>query len=238
MTLLQAIDLGKRYGDTVALEGLNLSVDAGEVVCLLGANGAGKTTTLNLFLGFLQPSSGEARVAERVVHQEPDIAREALGYLPEVVQLYPLLSGTETLRYFNDLAGKPPLRADDASAALVRVGLAPAAHDRRVATYSKGMRQKLGLAVALAKGAQALLLDEPLSGLDPKAANELVALIRRLAGDGVAVLAVTHDIFRAQQMADRIGIMRTGHLVDMLSARAMSATEIEDLYVHHLRDVA
>jgi ABC-2 type transport system ATP-binding protein len=238
MPLLETHALGKRYGDTVALEDLNLAVDAGEVVCLLGANGAGKTTTLNLLLGFLAPSSGEARVDGRVVHADPQAARARLGYLPEVVQLYPMLSGIETLRYFADLSGKPRPGDDDLHRTLSQVGLQRDAHARRVSGYSKGMRQKLGLAIALSKGAQVLLLDEPLSGLDPKAANELVALVRGLAADGHAILAVTHDIFRAQQMADRIGIMRQGHLVDMVDPRTMSAAEIEALYVHHLRDVA
>lgn len=238
MSLLEANNLGKRYGDTVALEDLNLTVKAGEVVCLLGANGAGKTTTLNLFLGFLAPSSGEALVDGRAVHEDPQAARAALGYLPEVVQLYPTLTGTETLRYFNDLAGRASGAPQFLRDRLNDVGLPSEAHDRRVATYSKGMRQKLGLAIALSKGARALLLDEPWSGLDPKAANELVGLVRGLAEQGSAVLAVTHDIFRAQQVADRIGIMRQGHLVETLDPRAMSAGQIEDLYVHHLRDVA
>lgn len=236
--MLETRALCKRYGDQVALDALDLKVDSGEVVCLLGANGAGKTTTLNLLLGFLAPTSGEARVDEVVVQSDPQAARARLGYLPEVVQLYPLLSGLETLRYFADLSGRPRPADDELHRMLSQVGLQRDAHGRRVAGYSKGMRQKLGLAIALSKGARALLLDEPLSGLDPKAANELVALVRRLAADGHAVLAVTHDIFRAQQMADRIGIMRQGRLVDMLDPRAMSAAEIEALYVHHLRDVA
>jgi ABC-2 type transport system ATP-binding protein len=236
--MLETRALCKRYGDQIALDALDLKVDSGEVVCLLGANGAGKTTTLNLLLGFLAPTSGEARVEEVVVHSDPQAARARLGYLPEVVQLYPLLSGLETLRYFADLSGRPRPADDELHRMLSQVGLQRDAHGCRVAGYSKGMRQKLGLAIALSKGARALLLDEPLSGLDPKAANELVALVRRLAADGHAVLAVTHDIFRAQQMADRIGIMRQGRLVDMLDPRAMSAAEIEALYVHHLRDVA
>ncbi|MDH5831124.1 ABC transporter ATP-binding protein [Luteimonas sp. M1R5S18] len=236
--MLETRALCKRYGDQIALDALDLKVDSGEVVCLLGANGAGKTTTLNLLLGFLAPTSGEARVEEVVVQSDPQAARARLGYLPEVVQLYPLLSGLETLRYFADLSGRPRPADDELHRMLSQVGLQRDAHGRRVAGYSKGMRQKLGLAIALSKGARALLLDEPLSGLDPKAANELVALVRRLAADGHAVLAVTHDIFRAQQMADRIGIMRQGRLVDMLDPRAMSAAEIEALYVHHLRDVA
>lgn len=238
MALLETKSLTKRYGEHVALEDLSLGVDAGEVVCLLGANGAGKTTTLNLLLGFLAPSSGEARVAGQRVHDDPRKARQALGYLPEVVQLYPLLTGVETLRYFAELAGARAPAEDALRATLTAVGLQRDAHARRVGLYSKGMRQKLGLAIALSKGAQALLLDEPLSGLDPNAANELVALVRRLAAEGRAILAVTHDIFRAQQMADRIGIMRSGHLVEVVDPRTMSATEIEALYVHHLRDAA
>lgn len=238
MALLQAKDLGKRFGDTMALEGLNLTVDAGEVVCLLGANGAGKTTTLNLFLGFLAPTAGQALVDGRAVHEDPPAARALLGYLPEVVQLYPTLTGTETLRYFNDLAGREKAGPEALWDRLREVGLQSEAHDRRVATYSKGMRQKLGLAIALSKGARAFLLDEPWSGLDPKAANELVDLVRRLAAEGNAILAVTHDIFRAQQVADRIGIMRQGRLVDTVDPSAMSARQIEELYVHHLRDVA
>ena len=238
MPLLETRALTRRYGHHIALDQLDLVVAAGETVCLLGANGAGKTTTLNLLLGFLAPSSGEARVDGRVVHADPQAARAQLGYLPEVVQLSPGLSGLETLRYFAELSGRPRPGNDDLHAMLDRVGLQRDAHARRVSGYSKGMRQKLGLAIALSKGARALLLDEPLSGLDPKAANELVALVRALAADGHAILAVTHDIFRAQQMADRIGIMRQGRLVDMVDPRTMSAAEIEALYVHHLRDVA
>jgi len=238
MPRLQAVALTRRFGAHTALDSLDLSVDAGEVVCLLGANGAGKTTTLNLMLGFLTPTSGEARVGGQVVHQDPVAARKILGYLPEVVHLYPALTGLETLRYFADLSGQPHPSDAELHRLLEQVSLPQDAHARRVGTYSKGMRQKLGLAIALSKKARALLLDEPLSGLDPKAANELVALVRALTADGHAVLAVTHDIFRAQQMADKIGIMRQGRLVDTVNPREMSAAEIEALYVHHLRDVA
>jgi len=238
MSLLQAVALTRRFGTQTALDALDLSVDAGEVVCLLGANGAGKTTTLNLMLGFLTPTSGEARVNGQVVHQDPSAARQDLGYLPEVVHLYPALSGLETLRFFADISGQAHPSDDELHQLLERVGLARDAHARRVGTYSKGMRQKLGLAIALSKKAKALLLDEPLSGLDPHAANELVALVRALAADGHAVLAVTHDIFRAQQMADRIGIMRQGQLVEMMNPGGMSAADIEAVYVHHLKGAA
>ena len=229
--------LSKRYGDVAALEDLELTVAAGEVVCLLGANGAGKTTTLQILLGFVPPSSGQARVAGHDVARAPALARACAGYLPEVVELYPWLDGLETLAYFEGLAGRRP-GAAALTAALDRVGLPGAAHRRRVATYSKGMRQKLGLAIALAKGAEVLLLDEPMSGLDPAAANDLVGQLRELAATDVAILMVTHDIFRAQQVADRIGIMRRGRRVEELVPAAMAPQEIERLYVHHLRDDA
>jgi ABC-2 type transport system ATP-binding protein len=234
---IRTTGLAKSYGATRALVGLDLTVATGEIVCLLGANGAGKTTTLQLILGFTPPSAGSAWIGGIEVTRDPEGARARAGYLPEVVELYPQLSGLETLRYFEELAG----RRSDAAAAratLTAVGLPADAFERRVATYSKGMRQKLGLAVAMTKGAGALLLDEPMSGLDPVAANQLVQLLRQLAGAGAAILVVTHDIFRAQQVADRIGIMRRGELVDELSAAAMTAPEIERLYVSHLRDLA
>lgn len=236
--LLKAERLRKCYGSTVALDGLDLSVHSGEVVALLGGNGAGKSTTLGLFLGLISPTSGSAMVAGHDASANPSQARKALGYLPEVVHLYPMFTGIETLRYFNDAAARSALTDDAAKAALVRVGLDADAHHKRVSEYSKGMRQKLGLAISLAKEASALLLDEPLSGLDPRAANDLVGLIKNIAAQGTSVLLVTHDIFRAQQMADRIGIMRRGHLVDMIDATKMNASDIESLYVHHLRDVA
>lgn len=237
-TMLEAKQLCKRYDQTVALDCLDLQVKSGEVVALLGANGAGKSTTLGLFLGLLKPSSGKAIVAGYTVSENPQAARESLGYLPEVVNLYPVFTGIETLCYFNDAAARPKLSREAAEIALLQVGLQKEAHDRRVAEYSKGMRQKLGLAISLAKKASALLLDEPLSGLDPRAANDLVGLVKDLSDQGTTILAVTHDIFRAQQMADRIGIMRSGKLIEMVDTNSMSATDIEELYIHHLRDVS
>ncbi|MGO1893846.1 MAG: ATP-binding cassette domain-containing protein, partial [Luteimonas sp.] len=130
MPLLETCALTKRYGDTLALDGLELAIAAGEVVCLLGANGAGKTTTLNLLLGFLAPSSGEARVDGRVVHEDPQAARARLGYLPEVVQLYPLLGGLETLRYFSDLSGRARPSNGELHRMLDRVGLQRGARAR------------------------------------------------------------------------------------------------------------
>ena len=235
--MLEVTGVCKRFDGRLVLDDVSLRVDAGEVVCLLGANGAGKTTTLNVLLGFLAVDAGEVRIAGQSAPRELARARQRLGYVPEVVQLYPTLDALETLEYFADMADVPRPDAATAASLLSRVGLQASAHGQRVATYSKGMRQKLALALALVKQAQALLLDEPLSGLDPQAANDFVADMREAASAGMAVLMVTHDVLRAAQVADRIGIMRGGKLIAMLDAREMSGADLERIYIEHLRDV-
>ena len=233
--LLEAKGLGKRFGATVAIDDLDLAVAEGEVVCLLGANGAGKTTTINLFLGFLAPDSGSASVDGIDVAESPFEARKRLAYLPESVALYPKLTGLENIAFFDRLAGAE--RSDAELTTLLReAGLPDEAHDRRTATYSKGMRQKVGIAIAMARRARALLLDEPLSGLDPSAANGLGKLIRGLRDDGCAVLMATHDIFRAKEIGNRIGIMMRGKLVNVLDADSLDAREIEQVYLAHLQE--
>ena len=234
--ILQAMELSKNFGDKKALNALNLNVNEGEIICLLGANGAGKTTTINLFLGFLEPSSGKAYVDGKDVSENTDYIRSKLAYVPEQVNLYPSLTGLENLSYFSKLANKETL--DDAKLfeLIDRVGLDRNAASDRVENYSKGMRQKIGLAIALAKQAKALLLDEPLSGLDPKAANEFCALIRKLADEGTAILMATHDLFRAKEIGDRIGIMKAGNLVNVLQAQDINHAELEQIYLKHMHD--
>lgn len=233
--MLEARDLSKRYGNALALDALSLSVATGEALCLLGANGAGKTTTINLFLGFTDPSGGTALVDGHVVAEDPAAARAKLGYVAEVVALYPTLTGAENLAFFAELAGQ---RVDVArrDAILARLRFPEGAIDRPAGGYSKGMRQKLGLAIALMKDARAILLDEPLSGLDPAAANDLVEVLRETAAGGTALLISTHDIFRAKDVAARIGIMRHGQLVDMVDPGSLSASELEALYLRHMAE--
>ncbi|WP_207759310.1 ABC transporter ATP-binding protein [Sandarakinorhabdus cyanobacteriorum] len=235
--VLEARGLTKRYGAALALDGLNLAVAAGETLCLLGANGAGKTTTLNLFLGFTAPTAGAALVDGLVVAEDPAAARARLGYVAEVVSLYPSLSGAENLAFFAGLAGVAvdPARRD---AILARLRFPADAILRPAGTYSKGMRQKLGLAIALMKEARVILLDEPLSGLDPAAANDLVGVLRETAAGGVALLISTHDIFRAKEVASRIGIMRHGRLVAMIDPASLSAGELEHMYLTHMAERA
>ena len=234
--MLAASDLAKHYGDIVALRGLDLEVRAGEIFCLLGANGAGKTTTIQLFLGFIEPTRGSASVDGRSVREHPLETKRAVAYIPENVMLYPNLSGLENLEFFATLAGRSDLSAKELSSALERAGLARDAMDRRVGSYSKGMRQKVGIALAMVKHAKALLLDEPTSGLDPKASNEFSALLERVREDGVAVLMATHDIFRSKEVGDRVGIMKHGELVATFDTAELSHADLERVYLEHMHD--
>lgn len=234
--MLQAIDLLKKFDDRVALDRLNLEIAPGEIFCLLGANGAGKTTTINLFLDFLRPTSGEARVKGLSVAEHPLETKRLLAYIPEQVMLYRNLSGMENLAYFASLAGHGRETPAQLAAYLARAGLPAEAAARRVGTYSKGMRQKVGIAIALAKRAEALLLDEPTSGLDPKASNEFSVLLEQLSGEGVAILMATHDLFRAKETGTRVGIMKRGRLMQTLRTDEIGHADLEQLYLDHMAD--
>ena len=234
--ILEARDLVKHYGDFAALKGLNLTIGDGEVFCLLGANGAGKTTTIQLFLGFLEPTSGSAKIKGMEVQDHPLETKRHLAYIPENVILYPNLSGLENLTYFSTLAGTEDTSEERLRATLDRAGLPKDAVERPVGTYSKGMRQKVGIAMAIARQASLLLLDEPTSGLDPKASNEFAQLVSSLREEGVAVLMATHDLFRSREIASRIGIMKRGVLVDEIDAASVSHTDLENIYLEHMRD--
>jgi len=230
--MISAQNLTKKYGEQTALDSLTLNIAPGEIFCLLGQNGAGKTTTINCFLGFTQPTSGKAFINGLDVAEQPIESKRHLAYLPEVVMLYPNLSGLENLDYFSRLAGFKHEKGE-LMTCLETAGLQEADGKRRVSEYSKGMRQKVGIAIALAKHAKALFLDEPTSGLDPKASNDFSDLLLQLKSDGVAVLMATHDIFRAKDVATRIGIMKDGSLVNVLDnfKDVLHAKEIEDIYL-------
>ena len=232
--MLQAKSLTKRFNGHVALDDLDLEIPAGEIFCLLGANGAGKTTTINLFLGFLEPDGGAALVDGLDVVKEPLEVKRRVAYIPEQVNLYRNLSGLENLEYFTELSGRRGLATQDLVGILGEVGLDAEAANRRVGTYSKGMRQKVGIAIAVAKEARALLLDEPTSGLDPKASNEFSRLLKHLAARGVAVLMATHDLFRAKQDGARVGIMRNGKLIETLDTGDLEHADLEAIYLGHM----
>ena len=209
---LEAAALSVSRGGRSVLRRVSFAVQPGETYALLGGNGAGKSTTLLTFLGFLQPDSGAARVLGRQVETDIAAARRAIAYLPESAALYDHLDARENLQYLLDLGGSRA-RGADIERALDEVALPDAARSRRLAVHSKGMRQKVALALALLRDSEVLLLDEPTSGLDPLAIDEFHALVRRLAADGKAVLMVTHDLYGACRSADRIGLLRDGELV-------------------------
>ncbi|MCS4292561.1 ABC-2 type transport system ATP-binding protein [Comamonas sp. BIGb0152] len=230
--ILEARDLTIQRDSRTTLKNLNLGIASGTVYALLGGNGAGKTTTLNAFLGFVKAFSGQALVdgINASVHSQD--ARSRLAYLPENVALYPYLSGVENLRYFC-MISKLPLTKDGAHELLMSSGLAADAHDRKVAGYSKGMRQKVGLAIATARHAHAMLLDEPTSGLDPAAANEFAQSVLVAKHAGMAILMATHDLHNVLQVADRIGILREGQLVSEFDAKRVDHYMLERIYLEH-----
>jgi ABC-2 type transport system ATP-binding protein len=234
--MLEAINLTKAYNGTKALDALNLKIAPGEVFCLLGANGAGKTTTINLFLNFIEPTSGTAKINELDVTAQPLETKRFIAYIPEQVMLYKNLTGLENLEYFSALAGHDEYTREQFLGFFDQVGLQRDAAEKRVGAYSKGMRQKVGIAIALAKQARALLLDEPTSGLDPKASNEFSALLKKLSDNGVAVLMATHDLFRAKESGTRVGIMRQGQLRTTLKTEEIGHADLERIYLEHMHN--
>jgi len=228
--VLEASKILAGYGNKTILRQLDLHIYAGEIYALLGANGAGKTTTLSVFLGFVRPTSGQVRVAGIDPVSAPAKARQQLAYIPENVALYEHLSARENMAYLLDLAGQNagPAAID---AALAAAGLDASAFDHRVSGFSKGMRQKVAIALALARKVPALLLDEPTSGLDPQATREFNRLLDLLRSEGVAVLMVTHDLLSAADIADRIGFLDAGQLLEEVAATGEERFDVRAL--HH-----
>lgn len=204
-------DLAVARGGRRVVDGLSLSVAPGEVYALLGGNGTGKSTTLFATLGLIPRAGGAISVQGQDPAQGPDAVRQAAAYLPENVALYDHLTAVENVRYFLDLAGETRSRSE-LDQAFDAVRLDPAARGRGVGGFSKGMRQKTAIALALLRRTPVLLLDEPTSGLDPSAARDFHDLILDLRGRGVAVLMVTHDLFGAADTADRVGVLRDGRI--------------------------
>ncbi|HUP21490.1 MAG TPA: ABC transporter ATP-binding protein [Thermoanaerobaculia bacterium] len=217
-----------------ALDGLNLEVAEGEVYCLLGANGAGKTTAIHLLLDFISPTSGEALIDGINVARKPLEAKTRVAFLPENVQLYGALSVRQNLGFFCEVYGKR-MEQPELEALLEEVGLPAATLDRRVRHLSKGMRQKLGLAIVAVKGAQNLILDEPLSGLDPEAASSMVGALGRLRDRGTSILMSTHDVFRAKELADRVAILLDGRKILEKTREELRDADLERLYLEYIR---
>lgn len=226
---LEARSLCMQFGNTIALDNLNFKVKKGEIFCLLGQNGAGKTTTINIFLGLLKASSGIALVNNVSVTDHKHLS-QSLAYIPEVVQLYRNLNAVENLDFFSKLAGHN-YSTPQLESLLSKANLQEDAHHQRLSTFSKGMRQKVGIAIAIAKDASFILMDEPTSGLDPKASEEFAKTCRSLSENGVGIFMATHDIFNAVNIGSRIGIMKHGALIHDTTTENITAQELQELYI-------
>lgn len=204
--------VSKRYGDTVAVKDLDLEIAAGEVFGVLGPNGSGKTTTILMVLGLTEPDGGEISVLGLDPRRQPLSVKRQVGYLPDAIGFYDELSGRENLRYTARLNGMEPTLTEARIAdALARIGLSNAA-DRPVGGYSRGMRQRLGLADLLLKQPSLVILDEPTLGLDPRAADEFLDLIVNLKGEGVTVMLSSHLLHQVQSVCDRVGLFSAGEM--------------------------
>jgi ABC-2 type transport system ATP-binding protein len=236
--MLQAIDLTKRYEDQqLALDALNLEIKEGEIFFLLGANGAGKTTTINLFLNFIEPTGGKALINSIDVTKEPLESKKYVSYVSENVMLYGNFTARQNLDFFAKLGGKTNLTREDYYMRMREVGLQEEAFEKRLKTFSKGMRQKVGLTIAIIKDAPNILLDEPTAGLDPKAAAELLQILVNLKRQGKSILMCTHDIFRAKNIADRVGIMKEGRLVMVRTREEFMEDDLEKIYMDYMQEM-
>ena len=212
--VIQLKNLSKTYGDFTAVDRLNLNIYPGEIFGLLGPNGAGKTTTILMMLGLTEPAAGEAFVCGSDATRNPMQVKRKVGYMPDDVGFYEDRSALDNLVYTARLNRIPEAEARSRALLLLeRVGLAEAAH-KRTGTFSRGMRQRLGLADVLIKNPQVIILDEPTLGIDPEGVRELLALIRDLSrNEGLTVLLSSHHLHQVQQICDRVGLFVQGKLI-------------------------
>jgi len=233
--MIETVNLTKRYEDgQLAVDHLSFKVEPGEIFCMFGANGAGKTTTINLLLNFIPPTEGQALLEGIDVDKEPLRSKDYVAFVSENVMLYGNFTAYQNLDYFSKLAGKRGFTRADYARALKAVGLQEEAYEARTRTYSKGMRQKLGLAIAFLKDAPNILLDEPTSGLDPKSGQEFLNLLVEMRDKGKSILMSTHDIFRAKLIADRVGFMKKGRLVMLKTRAELQGEDLTELYIQYM----
>ena len=233
--MIEVERLVKRYGANLAVAGIDLAARPGEVVALLGPNGAGKSTTIRAITGLLRPTSGRVRVAGHDLERAPLAAKAALGYVPDRPYLYPKLTARELLRFVARLRCVPD-GEDRSDAWLEAFGLLTVANEL-IETYSHGMRQKLTFAAALLSDPPVLVVDEPMVGLDPRAARQVRQLMRDHANRGHTVLLTTHAMDVAEALADRVVVMHQGRIAASGSMQELRATAgtgdagLEDIFL-------
>ncbi len=227
--IIELQDLTKRYEGHTAVDGLHLTIGKGEVFGLLGPNGAGKSTTILMMLGLTEPTSGSVRVCGVDSTRNPLAVKKRVGYMPDDVGFYDDRSGFENLVYTAQLNRTPRREAEERAAALIeRVGLAHAG-ERPVGAYSRGMRQRLGLADVLIKQPEVIVLDEPTLGIDPEGVREFLELIRTLSRDeGLTVLLSSHHLHQVQQVCDRVGLFVSGRLLACGTVEELSQQLFEE----------
>lgn len=235
--MLEAKDLTMKYEDgLLALDHLNFKVEPGEIFCMFGANGAGKTTTINLFLNFIQPTEGTTLIEGIDVTKEPLKSKDYVSFVSENVMLYDNFSAFQNISYFSKLAGKRNLTKDDYAQVFKRVGLQEEAFNMRTKKFSKGMRQKLGIAIAIVKDVPNIILDEPTSGLDPRSGQEFLELLLELRDKGKSIFMSSHDIFRAKYIADNVGFMMKGKMVMLQTKEELKDQDLNKLYVEYMQE--
>lgn len=212
--IIRTSELVKQYGDVTAVDHLNLEIHKGEVFGLLGPNGAGKTTTTLMLLGLTDPTSGTAEISGLDCTRDALAVKKIVGYLPDNVGFYPDMSGRENLIFSGMMNGLTRKEAEERAVGLLeRVGMTYAA-DRKTGTYSRGMRQRLGIADVLMKDPEIIIMDEPTLGIDPSGMRELTALIRELSvKDGRTILISSHELYQIQEISDRVGIFVKGRMI-------------------------
>jgi ABC-2 type transport system ATP-binding protein len=211
--IIETKDLTKKYGDFVAVRSLNLSVKQGEIFGLLGPNGAGKTTTILMLLGLTEPTSGQVKVMGFDPTHQPLRIKSQAGYMPDQVGFYDELTARENLAYIAKLNGLAHTEAEKRiSEVLDKVNLSKVANNR-VATFSRGMRQRLAVADVLIKNPRLIIMDEPTQGLDPESAREFLSLIKGLSKSGITILLSSHLLHQVQETCDRVGLFRSGEMV-------------------------
>jgi len=221
-----------RHNPKVALKGLNLAVQAGEIFGFIGPNGAGKTTTINVLLGFVNPTAGNAYLFG--VNVREPIARQRIGYLPELTYYYKFLTVEELLRFYARIFGIPRREADKRIDQLLRLVELEAVRNRPIKTYSKGMQQRVGLAQALINNPELLILDEPTSGLDPIGRMKVREIIQRLKNEGKTVFFSSHELGEVETVCDRVGILHEGELCmigRVSDLKAQFQTDLERIFL-------